>query len=318
MRFNEDSIPLADICESDSTYRVTTATTIDDLTDSIAVIGLIHPPILQRENSGYRIVSGFRRIAASRALGQKTIQTRLLPDDSDESTRVYLAIADNSLQRSLNLIESSRALNLLSRVTNDEHHLVEMAAVLTLPKNPAMIARLLPLTAMPTAIQAEVVSEGLPLSMALELDTFDIKTAEKLARIFTDLRLGLNRQRELLTHLREIAKREDRSIDAILADDEVRGITDNVDLGSVQKSGQLRALLYRWRYPSIAERSAQFNDLVKAMRLGSGIKLTPPIHFEGTAYTLSITFERFDQLADRGKSLKILRQSDALKKFLKE
>ncbi len=49
MRFNEDSIPLADICESDSTYRVTTATTIDDLTDSIAVIGLIHPPILQRD-----------------------------------------------------------------------------------------------------------------------------------------------------------------------------------------------------------------------------------------------------------------------------
>ena len=318
MRFNEESISLADICESDSTYRVTTTSSIDDLRDSIAVLGLIHPPILQRTEIGYRIVAGFRRIAASRALGQPTVQTRLLPDDSDELTRVHLAIADNSLQRSLNLIESSRALNMLSRVTNDEHHLAEMAAILLLPDNPTMIAKLMPLTAMPAAIKAAVLSEGLPLSMALELDTFDVKTAEKMARIFTELKLGLNRQRELLTHLCEIARREDRSIDDVLTDDEVSGIIDNVDLGSAQKSMQLRALLYKRRYPSIAEKSARFNHLVRALRLGSGIKLTSPINFEGTTYTLSITFDRFDQLVDRGRSLEILRRSDDLKIFLEE
>ena len=318
MRFNEESISLVDICESDSTYRVTTTSSIVALTDSIAAIGLMHPPILQRTEIGYRIVTGFRRIEASRMLGQSIVQTRLLPDDSDESTRVYLAIADNSLQRSLNLIESSRALNLLSRVANDEHHLTEMAAVLSLPKNPTMIAKLMPLAVMPALIRAAVVSEDLPLSMALELDTLDVKTAEKMARIFIDLRLGLNRQREVLTHLYEIAKREDRSIGDVLDEDDVSGITDNAALDSAKKSVHLRALLYQRRYPSIAEKSARFNDLVKTLRLGSGIKLIPPNNFEGTAYTLSITFDRWDQLEDRGNSLEILRRSGDMKKFLME
>ena len=318
MRFNEESISLAHICAADATYRITTTDSIDDLKKSIAGIGLIHSPILHPTTAGYRIVAGFRRIEALRALGRVTLQARLLPDDSDESTRVNLAIADNSLQRALNPIESSRALNLLSSVAVDERHLIQMAAALSLPNNPALMAKHMTLTSMPAAVQHGVVSGELPLSMALELKKFDTKTAESLARIFTELRLGLNRQRELLTLLHEIAMREDRSIDALLVGSDVRGIIDNADLDNVRKSGRLRALLFRRRYPAISARAARFNDLVKALRLGSGVKLSPPGNFEGTVYTLSIYFDRKAQLVDRGKCIETLIRSDALGKFLEE
>jgi ParB family chromosome partitioning protein len=318
MRFNEESISLAHICAADATYRITTAESSDDLKKSIAVLGLIHSPILHPTAAGYRIIAGFRRIEALRALGRVSLKARFLPDGSDESTRVNLAIADNSLQRALNPIESSRALNLLSSVAVDERHLIQMAAALSLPNNPTLMTKLMTLTSMPAAVQHGVLSGELPLSMALELKKFDAMTAETLARIFTDLRLGLNRQRELLTLLHEIAMREDRSIDALLGDSEVRGIVENANLDNARKSGQLRVLLFRWRYPAISERETRFKDLLKALHLGSGVKLIPPGNFEGTTYTLSITFDRIAQLMERGRSLEALDRSDALRKFLEE
>ena len=318
MHFNLESIPLAQINAADTTYRITTAKRGDNLINSITAIGLMCPPIIIPETAGYRTIAGFKRIEACRDLGWTHLKVRLLPVDSDERTLVMWAIADNSLQRPLNLIESSRALNLLSKVTVDTRHLSKCAAILSLPSNPEMITKLISLSTMATGIQRGVESGDLTLAMALELDQFDPHVSEALAQIFIDLRLGLNRQRELMSLLFEIAKREDRSIDSLLVEKEVKQIIDNDRLNNPQKNRQLRELFYKRRFPAISKRSARFDDLVKALRLESGVKLTPPVNFEGTSYTLSISFDRIDQLGQRAKCLDVLKRSDTLKKFMAE
>ena len=318
MHFNLESIPLAHINAADTTYRITTAKHGDNLINSIAAIGLMSPPIVYPDNTGYRIIAGFRRIEACRDLGWTHIKVRLLPVECDEMTLIMWAIADNSLQRPLNLIESSRSLNLLSKITVDARHLSKCAAILSLPANPEMITKLISLITMATAIQRGVESGDLTLAMALQLDQLAPHTGEALALMFIDLRLGLNRQRELMSLLFEITKREDRSIDALLVEKEVKQIIDNEGLDNPQKSRQLRDLLHKRRYPAISEKSARFDGLVKALHLGSGVKLTPPVNFEGTSYSLSITFDRIDQLEQRAKCLEVLKQSDTLKKFMGE
>jgi hypothetical protein len=318
MHFNLESIPLAQINAADTTYRITTAKRGDNLINSIAAIGLMSPPIIFPDIVGYRTIAGFRRIEACRDLGWTHLKVRLLPVDCDEETLVKWAIADNSLQRPLNLIESSRALNLLAKVTADARHLSKCAAILALPSNPEMITKLISLITMATTIQRGVESGDLTLAMALEIDQLDRHTGEALAQIFIDLRLGLNRQRELMSLLFEIAKREDRSIEALLAEKEVKKIIDNEGLNNPQKSGQLRNLLYKRRYPAISERSIRFDDLVNALHLGRGVKLSPPVNFEGTSYTLSIAFDGIDQLDKRAKCLEVLKRSEMLKKFMAE
>ena len=318
MHFNIESIPLAHINAADTTYRITTAKRGDNLIHSIAAIGLMSPPIVYPVTADYRIIAGFRRIEACRDLGWTHLTARLLPVECDELTLVKWAIADNSLQRPLNLIESSRSLNLLSKITVDARHLSKCAAILSLPANPEMITKLISLITMATAIQRGVESGDLTLAMALELDQLAPHTGEALARMFIDLRLGLNRQRELMSLLFEIAKREDRSIDALLAEKEVKQIIDNEGLDNPQKSRQLRDLLHRRRFPSISEKLARFDGLVKALRLGSGVNLTPPVNFEGTSYTLSIAFDGIDQLEQRANCLEVLKRGDTLKKFMAE
>jgi ParB family chromosome partitioning protein len=318
MHFNEQSLSLESLHLRDTHYRITTSDAIDKLKNSIAALGVLNPPILRQKADGYRIVAGFRRIDACRLLGRRNIRARVLPTDIDNSTSVWVAIADNSLQRPLNLIETARALNLLAGVAADEMELSRQAAVLALPDNPSLMRKIMSLTTLPAGLQNRLAAGELAMAMALELKRLDSVTAESLGRLFADLKLGLNRQRELLSLLTEIARREEMTMSELLTDPAFRNLMSAPDLERSQKAGQLRSLLRRRRYPVMSAATAGFQDLVRHLNLGPGVQLVPPGNFEGTTYTLAITFDRLDQLRDRSLQIENLLRSQTLKAFFEK
>jgi len=318
MRFNEQSLPLKSLQLEDSVYRITTSDAIDKLKDSIAALGVLDPPILRQRAGGYQIVAGFRRIDGCRLLGRSDIRARVLRPDTDDSICVRLAIADNSLQRPLNLIETARALNLLAGVAADEMELSRQAAVLALPDNPSLMRKIMSLTALPVGLQPRRAAGELARAMALELKRLDSATAESLGRLFADLKLGLNRQRELLTLLTEIARREEMTVSELLSETALRNLLSAPEIERSQKAGQLRSLLRRRRYPVMSAATAAFQELVRNLNLGPGVQLVPPGNFEGTTYTLLITFDRLDQLRDRSLQIENLFRSQTLKAFFEK
>jgi ParB family chromosome partitioning protein len=318
MRFNEQSLPLKSLQLEDSVYRITTSDAIDKLKDSIAALGVLDPPIVRQRAGGYQIVAGFRRIEACRLLGRSDIRARVLRPDTDDSTCVRLAIADNSLQRPLNLIETARALNLLAGVAADEMELSRQAAVLALPDNPSLMRKIMSLTTLPVGLQTRLAAGELAMAMALELKRLDSATAESLGRLFADLKLGLNRQRELLTLLTEIARREEMTVSELLSATALRNLLSAPEIERSQKAGQLRSLLRRRRYPVMSAATAAFQDLIRQLNLGPGVQLVPPGNFEGTTYTLAITFDRLDQLRDRSLQIENLFRSQTLKAFFEK
>jgi ParB/RepB/Spo0J family partition protein len=318
MRFNEQSLPLKSLQLEDTVYRITTSAAIDKLKNSIAALGVLDLPILRKLAGGYQIVAGFRRIDACRLLGRSDLRTRVLPTDTDDFTCVRLAIADNSLQRPLNLIETARALNLLAGVAADETDLSRQAAGLALPDNPALMRKIMSLTSLPAGLQTRLAAGELAMAMALELKRLDSATAESLGRLFADLKLGLNRQRELFSLLTEIARREEITLSELLNEPALRNLLSAPEIDRSQKAGQLRSLLRRRRYPVMSAATAGFQDLVRHLNLGPGVQLVPPGNFEGTTYTLAITFDRLDQLRDRSLQIENLLHSQTLNAFFEK
>ncbi len=316
MRFNEQSLLIESVQLEDEHYRITDRGPLEKLTASIADLGVIDPPMVCAQAGGYRIVAGFRRIEGCRLLGHAKIRARVLPGDGDEVTRVRLAIADNSLQRPLGPIETARALNLLARASDSEHALSRHAAALALPDNPALMRKIMSLTMLPAGLQEHLAAGELTLAMALDLQRFDQPTAEILARLFADLKLGLNRQREMLTLVTEIARREQATVVDILSDPGLAEILSAPDLDRGQKAGRLRVLLRRRRYPAISSTTARFQGLVRELTLGPGVRLIPPVDFEGTTYTVAIGFDRLDQLETRSRGLAKIFTSRGFKDFL--
>jgi ParB family chromosome partitioning protein len=318
MNFNEHSLSLESLHLRDTHYRITTSDAIDKLKNSIDALGVLDPPILRQKADGYQIVAGFRRINACRLLGRYDIRARVLPKDTDDSTCVRLAIADNSFQRPLNLIETARALNLLAGVAADELELSRQAAVLALPDNPSLMRKIMSLTTLPAGLQSRLAAGELAMARALVLKRLDSATAESLGCLFADLKLGLNRQREILSLMTEIARREEIRVIELLNEPALRNLLSAPDLERSQKAGQLQSLLRRRRFPIMSAVTAGFQDLVRHLNLGPGVKLVPPGNFEGTTYTLSITFDRLDQLRDRRLQIENLLRSRTLKAFFEK
>ncbi len=333
-RFPVSEISLSRINSDDRRFRITSESSPARLIPSVRTAGLMQPPLLLKNpaDESFTVVCGFRRIAACRELGWPNIVARILDPGTPESECVKFAITDNSFQRPLNLIEMSRAFCLLSRVFSDAQEMGKEAAALGLPENPAMIRKIQGLCLLPDPIQAGILSDTIPLPVALELGRLDPDTACTFAELFELLKPSLNKQREIITLMEEIAAREDRSVSDIFEEKHFREILSNKEkvversrnkvversrnTDRNQKLREIRIYLRQRRFPAISRAEQTFEQLMKELGLGNTAKLIPPANFEGTVYTLNLSFRNPEELKAHQIMLDSLIRNPSLKKIL--
>jgi len=316
MNFKEDLVCLSTIDLEDNTFRITTDTSIEDLILSIKSVGLLNPPILLKKTSGFQIISGFRRISAYINLGMAKIPARIVVSDRKKLECVKLAIADNSLQRALNLIEQSRSLYKLSEFFKDNDHLAKAAFVLGLPDNPSIISKIKKICNLPPDIQNAVLSNTISLAMALELEILKKDEGSAFAVLFEKLKLSLNKQREILAYIKEIAIIENISIIQLLTKSYLREIADNDELDKNKKTNLIRSYLKQRRFPEISKAEKKLKVKVKRLKLGSNINLIPPKNFEATTYSLNLQFDNMEQLRENKTALEKIIKNPILKDII--
>jgi len=312
------TVPLARINLQNDDFRITTGEDVDELLASIQHAGLISPPLLIKHTSEYKIVSGFRRVAACRKLGWKEIIARILEPELDQLACLRLAIADNALQRPLNLIETSRAYQKLSLVSGNLKELAETASSCGLPTNYSIINKIKNLCLLPLPIQNSILKDAISLAMANELAMLDADTALDFARIFEQLRLSLNKQKEILTLSREIARREDISIRQVLADKTFQQILTDEDLDRGQKGRGIRSFIRQRRFPRIVKAEQNFNTHLKNLKLNPDIKIIPPKEFEGSTYRLNLNFTSLAHLKTIRSMLDEIIKHPSFKKIVED
>jgi len=321
MNFREDfacrlSIDLASIDLEDNTFRITTDTRIDDLILSIKSVGLLNPPILIKKTSGFQIISGFRRISACLSLCMDEIPARIVDSDRKKLECVKFAITENSLQRTLNLIEQSRSFYMLSEFYKDENKMARAALELGLPDNPTFLKRIINLCKLPQPVQKGVLSNTISLAVALELEMFGKDKGVAFAALFNDLKLSLNKQREIITRVKEISIREDISVISLLETGCIRKIVKNKDMDRVRKVNKIRLYLKQRRFPEISKAEEIFKNKMKELKLGSGMQLIPPKDFEGRGYMLNLYFESLEKLNKHKVKLDKIIQNPSLEDIL--
>jgi ParB family chromosome partitioning protein len=300
------SVSLTWINLEDDTFRITTRRDVNDLIASIQHEGLIAPPLLVMRSSTFSIISGFRRITACRQMGWNDIDARILDPALSPLGCLRYAIADNALQRPLNLIEKSRCLQKLSSFLVSSEQLAESAFQLGLPANPSIIAKLRTLCLLPEPIQHSILADTISLSMAIELGSMDSASGTAFVQLYDQLKLSLNKQREIVMLVREIARRDNMTVTGVLADSKLKDILHHEELDRSQKSQKIRYYLRQRRFPSIYAMEQKRGTHLKQLKLGNHMRLEPPKEFEGTTFTLSLHFKNlsdFQALQNRLEKL---------------
>ena len=315
---DSQTISLSAINSEDKTYCITTHADVHALAASIQQLGLIHPPVLKQHHSEYVIVSGFRRITACRKIGWSAISAGVLRSDVNNETCALYAIADNSLQRPLNLVEISRSLFLLSEYVKDQTQQLKFASELGLPAHRDHIKKIEKICQLPEPIQAAILGGTISLPVALDLLKFETDIGIDLVKLFDQLKIGINKQRELILLFNEIALREKIPLRRLLNEESIRQILDDPELDRVQKSRQMKHYLNQRRFPEIFNTKKKFENLVKSLELGDTMRLIPPKDFEGTTYILRLRFKTHSELAELQSKLDNILRNPDLKDYLME
>ena len=147
--------------------------------------------------------------------------------------------------------------------------------------------------------------------MAKELESLETDCAIAFTRIFDQLGIGLNKQKDIVSLVREIGCRDGLSPKEVIEDNHFIEIMTDRDLDRSQKSRKLRSYLRQRRYPRIVEAEKKFELYRKNLKLGNDIKLIPPKEFESTNYGLNLTFSTVEHLRSIQAQIdKIIQQPD--------
>lgn len=316
MRFKQKTVRLSQIQSSDHSFRITTRKDIDNLMASIHNVGLLNLPLLIENDSGYAIVCGFRRIEACQRLDWSRVQARIIDSDTSRLECIKYAITDNSFQRSLNLIEQARSIYMLSDFFKDLNDLSKELSSMGLPDSPTIIEKIKKIYHLPSSVQYGILTNTISLAMALELGKLKEDVVEGFAKLFNILNVSLNKQREILTLVKEISFREDITMLKVLENNTLQKILTNEKLDRNQKIRKIRIYLKQRRFPAITAAENEFERHVQKLKLGSGAKLISPANFEGTTYTLKFFFKNVIELKDRKATFDEFIQNPYLEKIL--
>ncbi len=300
----------------DQTFKISIDKDLTRLTESIQHLGLITPPLLSRKNSGYIVISGFRRIAACKNLKFERLHAGVLDDALAPLSRAQIAIAENSFQRELNLIETARALNLLGYFIKGPSKIENIAKSLGLPENLALIKKIQKIQRLSGPMQDGILNNQISMDMALKLGSLKENEGRAFLNIFNELSLSRNKQKELLTNIEEISIRDGIAIDRLLASRDVQNILSDRDIDRTQKTKSLRNFLKKRRYPHLYSAEQQFFDSLNKIKLGNRISLRPADFFEGDSLTLHISFRDLKELEFHLKTLNQVIQNPLLANLL--
>lgn len=147
-------IPLHEIVPNPYQPRKTfTAESLEQLTASIAELGVLVPVIVRRRGDGYELIAGERRWRASAALQRATIPAIVRATDDRQTLEV--AIVENLQRENLNPLEEAAGFAHLM----DEHELTQDDVAKRVGKSRPAIANALRLLTLDAAIKA-MIAEG--------------------------------------------------------------------------------------------------------------------------------------------------------------
>lgn len=295
-----DRIAVREIDTKDNTYRISLTGNIETLARSIAEIGLIQPPIVQETAGGYRIVSGFARVGACRQCGMNTIEAKILGADRPPLECQQLAIADNAMNRPLNVWEAAAAAVKLSAYYPSSEAVCRAAGFLGLALSPELLEKHRRLLSLPESVQTAVARGTIALQTALWLERIDADSAVAVVNLFETLRPTFNQQKQMLDMLQDLARSGDIRIHTLLEKPSIADIVSDPDRDRKQKIQTLQAALHHRRYPELSRAENRFYRLKKQLHLPAGVDLIAPRQFESPVYQIHI---RFDSASDLNQKL---------------
>lgn len=160
---------------------------IQELADSIALHGVFTPILIKKSVQGYELITGERRLRASKLAGKQTIPAILM--DFDDRQMMEIALLENIQREDLNAIEEALGYEkLIKKIGYTQEELANRIG-----KSREHVANLLRLLKLPESVQNYVVTKQLSMGhvralLALKEEKLMEEVAQKAIQLHLSVR----------------------------------------------------------------------------------------------------------------------------------
>lgn len=241
-----------------------------------------------RRRNRWVLVAGWRRILACREIGKTTVPVSVL-NESDDRRAFLFAVEENLATRELTFLEKAEiAARLLKLGMSALQLQKKILPVLDIPPTRPHLERFLALAALDSETKDFIIARGVPLAVAQLL--IELKPRDRKTLIPLLAPLGRNKQMEIMSDLRDIARHKRVPPRKVLETAEIRDILSAPDWPAVQKSERVRRALKGMRFPRLISWQEEFDSALRRLKWPRDIKIEPPSFFEGDWLSVAFRF----------------------------
>ena len=302
-------IPLQQIDLSDETFSVNFMPDLQRLRSSIEERGLIQPVLLREKGDRYQIVCGFRRISVFRESGNSEIEARVLKErEMDDLGLFCVSLHENLTTRGFNTLEKAIALDKLVHYFQiDPIVLIKtFLPLFSLEPHEKILKTYLSLARMENEVKSYILEEEVSRSNIRILSHFNSEDRMALLPLFSSLKLGENRLREMLTLLEEISQRDQIRVKDIIHRPEIQAILSQKEFTPSQKTELVKKVLIDFRYPRMRQMEKGFEKKRRDLKLPPHLSLHHQPFFEGGGLRIEFQFETMEEFRSILSSLSVL------------
>lgn len=268
---------------------------------SVGTVGVVQPIVVDGCpcSGGYRIVSGFRRAYACRRLGIASVNAYMyqVPQENP-ATGFWLALQENASHRTFNMVEKALILDkLLTQFQRDRSEVLrQYMPLLGLNSSGKVLDGYLRIAGFSESIKAFLADHDVPLNIIELLAHFAPDDREAIAALAAELRLGVNKIKELILNLDEIALRDGQAPAEILARSAIREALRDDAHPAPQKAEAVRRSVHALRYPQFTEVERRYHDTLQHLQLPKGVQFRTDRFFEDDRMSVGFQFRSADEL----------------------
>ena len=313
MKFsNVFEVPLTDIEEKNRLTDFSMDGCPEKLIDSIKVIGIRHPISVCPYAKRYSIVSGHKRFQAAPRAGLTHVPVAINPE-LDNATRLVINLNENFGQRHYSDIEKGRILNKFKDArVSDETIISDYMPLLGLERSKKIFTDLSNVNSLSLNMQTMLHRAGVPVKTFSGFYKWDdLMLAENL---FSILKPGINKWREILELVNEIAARENTTQGNILSHDDIQKILIAPD--QPKKYDDIHEILYNLRYPVLSKMRRQIACALDKMELDEKTKFRFQDTFESNVLKLELKFQSEKELSQQVEKIFKALQSGSVEQLI--
>jgi ParB family chromosome partitioning protein len=312
-------IPLQQIDLSDDIFSVNYLPDFKNLRSSIEEVGLIQPVLLRKRLGGYQVICGFRRISVMKELGKSEIESRVFEEKEMNEFQLFsFSLHENLTTRGFNTIEKAIALDKLIHRFQIDHAIVIKTFLpsFSLEPNEKILNTYLSLARMEDEIKRYVLEEEVSRSNIRRLATLNPDDRMVILSLISQLKLGENRLREILTLLEEISRRNQCAEKDIVQRPDIQAILSQKELTPSHKTERVKKVLMGLRYPKRHQMEEEFEKRRRNLNLPSNLLIHHQPFFEGRGLRVEFQFETMEEYRSIVLSLSQLADMEEFKELI--